>query len=180
MLELVRVSEKYLPAVIKAIEEYKTDENPYKVAGIMDLVAAVDSHKTIEWLEERYDEQRGLNLKPNYVAATSYWLIEDGKYIGSFVLRHKLTESLMNVGGHIAYIILPSKRRQGYAFKGLSLCLAEAKKMDIDRVLITCKTQNLASFGVMTKAMNKYGGEMLPDVAITDGFVHRVWVNTID
>ena len=179
MLELVRVSEKYLPVVVEAVKEYKTDENPYKVAGIMELVEAIEKNQMIDWLEERYDEDRGINLKPGYVAATSYWLMEDGKYVGSFVLRHKLTDSLMNIGGHIAYIILPSKREQGYAFKGLSLCLAEAKKMGIDKVLITCHAKNSASFALIKKAMQEYGGEILPDIALTDGFEHRAWVNTI-
>jgi len=179
MLELVRVSEKYLSAVVEAIKEYKTDANPYKVAGIMELVDAVEKNQIIDWLEDKYDKERGINLKPGYVSATFYWLIEDGAYVGSFVLRHKLTENLMNVGGHIAYIILPSRRKQGYAFKGLSLCLAEAKKMGIDRVLITCLATNTASFALMKKAMYEYGGEILPDIALTDGFEHRVWVNTI-
>ena len=178
MLKLVKVSEKYLPAVIKAVDEYKTDLSPYKVAGISCLIDAADHNKLPEWLKERQNEDKGINLKPNYVPSTSYWLMDDENYIGSFQLRHRLTDNLMKIGGHIAYIILPSKRQKGYALAGLSLCLQEARKIGLNRVLITCNTRNEASFAVILKTMNKYGGEMLPDIAIDDGFEHRVWVNT--
>lgn len=180
MLKLVKISEKYTSTLTKAADEYKTDKNPYRVADVTALMEAVEHNDILTWIEQKQDEDNGINLKPGYVSATYYLLMEDEEYIGSFQLRHKLTERLMSIGGHIAYIILPSKRRKGYALKGLHLCLLEAKKLGLDRVLITCDAKNKASFAVMTKAMNKYGGEMLPDVAIDGGFEHRVWVNTVD
>jgi len=178
MLKLVKVSEKYLPAVVKVLGEYKKDPSPYMVADIKSLIEAVDQNKALEWIQKMQNEEKGINLKPGYVSATSYWLMEGEEYIGSFQLRHSLTENLLKIGGHIAYIIRPSKRRQGYASAGLRLCLQEAKKRGIDRALITCNTKNEASFAVITKAMNKFGGEILPDIKIDDGFEHRVWVNT--
>lgn len=178
MLKLVKVAEEYLPAVIEAVAEYKVDPNPYKVAGINELIAAVEENKTAAWLQTQHNNALGINLKPNHVASTAYWLLDGEKYIGSFVLRHKLTENLRQIGGHIAYIIRPSARGHGYGSAGLTLCLQEARQMGLEQVLITCKAQNAASFAVMRKAMHKYGGEMLPDVMLDEGKGHRVWVNT--
>ena len=180
MLKLVKVSEKHLSAIIQAVKEYKTDTNPYRVAEINNLIDAVDHDNILFWIKQKQNEDKGINLNPGYVASTYYLLMEGEEYIGSFQLRHELTERLMNIGGNISYIILPSKRQKGYAFKGLRLVLSEARKMGLDRVLITCNAKNDASFAVMTKAMKKYGGEILPDVEIDDGFEHRVWVNTVD
>lgn len=179
MLKLVKLSKKYLPAVIKVIDEYKTDKNPYKVADIKALIEAIDNGTSLAWLEQKQNEDKGINLKPGYVSSTYYLLMEDKEYVGSFQLRHKLTENLMKIGGNIGYMILPSKRGKGYASAGLSLCLKEAKKLGLERVLITCDSSNAASHAVIIKAMQKYGGEILPDIQIDDGFEHRVWVNTI-
>ena len=179
MLKLVKVSEKYLPSVIKVVDEFRKFPKEFGRGSIESLLQAIDDGDISAWIKQKQGEEKGINLKPGYVSGTYYWLMEGDEYIGSFTLRHQLTESLMKIGGNIAYIILPSKRGQGYASAGLTLCLQEAKKMGMDKVLITCNTRNNASFAVITKAMKKYGGEMLPDVQIDDGFEHRVWVNTI-
>ena len=128
MLELVKVSEKYISEIIKAAEEYKTDESPYRVADVNGMIEAANQNNISAWIKKKQDEDRGINLKPGYVSSTYYLLMEDEAYVGSFNLRHRLTEKLMNVGGHVAYIILPSKRRKGYASVGLGLCLKKSKK----------------------------------------------------
>lgn len=178
MLKLVKVSVEYLPAVVAAVAEYKTGSNPYKVAGINELIAAVDENKTDEWLQKQQNNERGINLPPNHVPSTAYWLMNDEEYIGSFILRHQLTENLLQIGGHIAYIIRPSARGKGYGTAGLTLCLQEARQMGLDRVLITCKAQNTASFALINKLKSKFGGEILPDVALDDDGEHRVFINT--
>ena len=180
MLRLVKVSEKHLPAVMKVIDEYRNDDRPYGRGSVNTLIEAIDEGNAVAWLEQKQNEENGVNLPAGYVSSTYYWLMDGKEYVGSFTLRHKLTETLMNVGGNIGYIILPSKRGKGYASAGMGLCLREAGKMGLERVLITCNARNKASFAVITKAMNKYGGEMLPDVELDGGFEHRVWINTIN
>ena len=180
MLELIKTSEKYLSSVLKVIDEYRNDSEPYGRGSINPLIKAIDENDVSKWLQDRQNDEMGINLKPGYVAGTSYWLMDDGEYVGSFTLRHSLTENLMKMGGNVAYIILPSKRRQGYAFKGLTLCLQEARKIGLNRVLITCNTKNVASFAVIMKAFRQYGGEILPDIAIDSETEHRVWINTIN
>lgn len=179
MLKLVKASQKYLPAVLKVLDEYREDDRPYGRGSVVSLIDAADRNAAHLWLEQKQNEDQGIGLKPGYVASTYYWLMDGDDYIGSFTLRHNLTPNLMQIGGNIGYIILPSKRRQGYAFSGLILCLKEAKKLGLDRVLITCNTKNTASFAVITKAMRHFGGEMLPDITIDDECEHRVWVNTL-
>lgn len=104
--------------------------------------------------------------------------MDNDEYAGSFTLRHGLTEGLKLWGGHVGYIIAPSKRGRGYAFAGLQLLLTEAAKRGLEQVLITCNTENAASFAVITKALKLYGGEQLPDVVVGEHNEHRVWINT--
>ena len=104
--------------------------------------------------------------------------MDDDEYIGSFTLRHDINETLMQWGGHIGYIIAPSKRGHGYAFAGLQLVLAEAAKRGLKKVLITCNTENDASFAVINKAKNLYGGEQIEDSHLEGFSEHRVWIKT--
>jgi predicted acetyltransferase/ADP-ribose pyrophosphatase YjhB (NUDIX family) len=125
-----------------------------------------------------YKQECGIDLKSDHVLTTTFWLVEDNKYIGTFALRHNLTENLKISGGHIVYQIIPSKLRQGYATKGLFLCLAEALKLGLEEVLITCHEDNIASYKTMNKVMLKMGGREI-EPSETDGYKNRrVWIKT--
>ena len=86
--------------------------------------------------------------------ATTYWLVDNGEYIGGVSIRHELNEHLKNIGGHIGYDIRPSKRQQGYGTNVLALALPKAKELGISRVLVTCNVTNTAS----RKIIEKNGG----------------------
>ena len=70
--------------------------------------------------------------------------VSDGKLIGCIKLHHSLTDELKS-GGNIAYGIRPSERGKGYGKKQLQLCLAYAKQLSLDHVIIACDKDNTAS-----------------------------------
>ena len=179
MLKLVKVSPEYADIFLSAVNEYKNDTAKFGLDSMRQLLKTVNDGKFDEWLEKAHKNDAGIDLPDGWISNTKYWLLDNDEYIGSFTLRHDLNETLMKWGGHIGYIIRPSKRGHGYAFKGLELVLAEASKRGLKRCLITCNTENDASFAVINKAKNIYGGEQLEDSHL-DGFSeHRVWVNTV-
>lgn len=102
-------------------------------------------------LKDRYDESLGVNLKPDRVPQTTYWFYVDDKPVGFIKIRHYLNDRLKEIGGHIGYTIAPEFRAKGYATKMLELALIEAKKMGIDKILITCDKDNSASRRVVEK-----------------------------
>ncbi|WP_257028221.1 GNAT family N-acetyltransferase [Micromonospora purpureochromogenes] len=65
-------------------------------------------------------------------------------------LRHELNDFLLRVGGHVGYGIRPSARRRGLATWALGRMLGEARALGLDRVLITCEVDNIASAKTMT------------------------------
>ena len=96
----------------------------------------------VQWL--RAQETR--NEPGKYVPQNTYWLVRDGReIIGESRLRHALTPSLEQFGGHIGYMIRPSERRKGYGTKILALTLEKAREIGLDRVLVTCSPANTAS-----------------------------------
>lgn len=89
--------------------------------------------------------------EPRKVPSTIFFLIQDGhKILWVLEIRHHIDHpNVSEVGGHIAYGIRPSARRQWYAKKMLALWLQEAQKLWLQKVLITCSDDNIWSYKVI-------------------------------
>ncbi len=105
-----------------------------------------------------------------YVADTVRWWVDGAEWLGRLSIRHRLTRQLLDVGGHIGYVVRPSARRRGHASAMLTAALPVARRLGIDQVLVTCDHDNVASRRVIEKA----GGE-LED---RRGVKLRYWVST--
>jgi predicted acetyltransferase len=109
---------------------------------------------------------------PGRVHSDYCWIVEDGVYLGAIALRHALTEFLLRVGGHVGYGIRPSARGNGLAGWALHSILPRARELGLDRLLITCADDNLAS----ARTIEKSGGR-LEDVRVTElGLTRRYWL----
>lgn len=120
--------------------------------------------------------RKGLNLPSGYVPDSTYWLMDDnGTILGRVSIRHKLTEKLMQRGGHIGYYIRPSARRKGYGTLICKLGLEKARELGIKRVLITCAKDNIAS----NRIIEKNGGILENEVWDEQDkeMVRRYWIN---
>ncbi|OLV19338.1 GNAT family N-acetyltransferase [Deinococcus marmoris] len=102
-------------------------------------------------------------LPEGWVHASEFWLIEGDAYLGRSSLRHTLTPRLREFGGHIGYEIRPSAQRQGHGKTLLRLTLERARGLGLDRVLITCDTDNLGSRGVIEGNGGVLEGEFVLD-----------------
>ncbi|SHN43426.1 GNAT family N-acetyltransferase [Cryptosporangium aurantiacum] len=97
----------------------------------------------VDWLlaQAREDSPR----RPGYVPATTLWWVEDEEYLGRIAIRHRLTPTLREVGGHIGYDVRPSARRRGHATAMLRAALPVARALGIESALLTCDVDNVAS-----------------------------------
>lgn len=109
-----------------------------------------------EELKVRVEQAQGRSLPEGYVAQTIFWLYVNGKPVGYSKLRHELTDHLRKEGGNIGYGIRPSERGKGYAKKMLTITLSQARKIGLDKVLITTDIDNVAS----RKVVEANGGVM--------------------
>lgn len=73
------------------------------------------------------------------------WITEDDSIVGFLRFTYELNEFLLEVGGHIGYSVRPSRRREGHASHALGLALERARARGIDRVLVTCDIDKVAS-----------------------------------
>jgi len=158
-------SEKHKDSFLAALKEY---DGPQALAVTEQTFSA--------YLQQSLDYSQGINLKPGLVPATEFWMVDEDGFAGRVSLRHELTDSLLRVGGHIGYTVRPTKRRRGYATRALQLALAEASRLGLEKVLITCDDDNLAS----RRVIEKNGGILENRLYREEGGVAicRYWVKT--
>lgn len=144
---LVKPTLEYKNEAIKYINELKEYNSQIHGTGGLD-VALENGISYEEWLENSIKMlDKEYAYSKNRVPAITYFLVRknDNRIIGSIDLRLELNDFLRNIGGHIGYAIRPTERRKGYNKINLYLCLLEAKKNGLEKVLITCADYNLGS-----------------------------------
>ncbi|MFH8516183.1 GNAT family N-acetyltransferase [Streptomyces gelaticus] len=98
------------------------------------------------------------------------WIVEDDRVLGGIALRHG--KDVVPETGHIGYGIRPSARRRGLATWALGRMLDEARVLGMDRVLLMCAIDNIAS----ATTIEGHGG-VLEGVRDTElGAVRRYWI----
>lgn len=103
-----------------------------------------------DWLETNMQKEIGINLPENLVPSIQFVSFDDvGRALGFLNLRLRLTNFLLEAGGHIGYSIRPSERGKGYAKETLRQGLQVAKEKNIKRALVTCSVNNPASRAVI-------------------------------
>ncbi len=107
------------------------------------------------------------------VPESIFWLIEGDEYVGRVSIRHQLTEAMLHWGGNIGYEIRPTMRRLGYGKQILRLGLAEACKLGMRRVLLTCYAANIGS----RKIIEANGGVLENEVEVEGKPALRYWID---
>ncbi|MFI5881720.1 GNAT family N-acetyltransferase [Streptomyces sp. NPDC051554] len=116
--------------------------------------------------EESEDGRRPEGFVPN----TWYWYVDGDTYLGRIQIRHRLTQWLLDYGGHIGYGVRPGARRRGHATAMLRDVLPYARELGLDPVLVTCDATNIASRKVIEAGGGKFEDER-------DGKL-RYWIRT--
>jgi len=152
---LVKPNIIYQTTFIAAIKELQKSKNTTNyLESNLDLQKLANKQYFADYLNSLAKQAVGADLKLGWVAHTTYWFIKhqsDNKlvWLGRVNIRHRLTEHLRKIGGHIGYVIRPSMRRQGYGNRLLALALDKVRvgrpQLDTDRVLLTCDETNLGS-----------------------------------
>ncbi len=169
MLLLVDDYLEYKMQIIEMMEEWNKIEKiiPYSIRR-------VDYHDFNAFVQGFQDENQGTII--GMMKGYTYFLYDTDSDIilGAINIRPVLNDYLLMHGGHIGYGIRPSKRHMGYATKALALGIKKCVEMSIDKVLVVCDKENLAS----AKVIIKNGGILENEVLDEEGQIEqRYWIN---
>jgi predicted acetyltransferase len=168
--------------LILPIKKYKNQVESYKksmieIGSAMSGCGTLDNDDFDTWLKKSRQYMVGENLPKGKVQATQFICVRksDDKIIGMTQIRHTLNNYLLDIGGHIGYSIAAEERRKGYGKAMLKLGLAEAKKLGLKKVLVSCQAENIASEKCITANGGVY--EDTRKDKWTGQYVKRFWID---
>lgn len=131
-----------------------------------------------EWLNRNILDRDDETVQQGNVPSSTFLAFdEQDNLVGMIDLRHRFNPFLLQYGGNIGYSIAPSKRRKGYGHEMLMLCLLEAKKIGLEKVLITCDKENEASRNTILSGGGVFDNEVIRTI---DGgnseTLQRYWI----
>ena len=150
------------------------DEYPFEGAGRLEKLL---NKSYEEWLADCEADKTVETINPAWSNGTNYLLVDENNHVyGYSQLRHSLKSELINIGGNIGYAIRPTERRKGYATIQLQLLLEKAEELGLEKVLVTCRDNNIGS----RKTIEKCLGEQ--DKSVPSRYPNimelRYWINT--
>jgi len=127
-----------------------------------------------EWYSDVVKNSSEETVADGWVPSTTLLAVdENSRLVGMIDIRHRLNDYLARFGGHIGYSVRKSERQKGYATQMLAQALEICKNMGIEKVLITCAKDNVASAATIRKADGVLENEVYEDDVLTQ----RYWIN---
>jgi len=120
---------------------------------------------------------QGKDLPMGFVPCSYYVGVLEDRIVGRIFLRHELNDFLARIGGHLGYCVVPSFRRQGIASQMLKISLPICAEMGLEKILVTCNVDNVASRKVIEKCGGIY--ESITDEPEIEIQKRKYWIPTI-
>ncbi|MGN1344844.1 MAG: GNAT family N-acetyltransferase [Traorella sp.] len=166
-LKLVKLTHEYQQQLFDMMDEWTSINEkivPY-------AIRKVDYHDFDHYLQSLDIKEHEKGLVPD---STFFCLdVERNIFVGAVNIRHYLNEQLLLNGGHIGDGVRPSERRKGIATQMIALALEECRKLGIDKVLMVCDKNNIAS----AKSIMKNGGILENEIVVDDIVEQRYWIS---
>lgn len=172
-LILVRASRAYAVQIEALRREIAAAGDPDAYAGCSGLDDALPLESWFQKLELLSD---AATCPEGMVPSDCYLAVRpaDDRVVGVIDLRHHIDHPVLGLwGGHIGYTVRPSERGQGYARQMLRLDLENARRIGLERVLVTCSAANPASEAVI----RANGGVYERTVVVENTSVRRFWID---
>lgn len=174
-LYLREINENDQNELLKMVKEIENDTIEDKFEGFRNI-EGLNQNNFNDFLEELKKNKNMKLYKPNLVDQTTYILVDDNNHIyGGTNIRHELNSNLLKYGGHIGYLIRPTERKKGYGTLILKLDLEKCKLLNITKVLVTCREENIGSAKVIEKNGGIYENSLKNEKE--NKIYKRYWIN---
>jgi predicted acetyltransferase len=168
VLRLVEPAPLYKAAILDAVPEMQA-------SGEWDISPDAFAARFDDMLREIAAAKDPATAPPGVLAYEDFWLMEQDIWLGLLTLRCQINEQFLHSGGHIGYVVRPSKRRCGYGTMLLRLGLEKARERGLERVLLTCDETNIGS----RKIIEANSGQLENAVVVAGQAVQklRYWIS---
>lgn len=169
-IKLIKGSYEYKVQIIDMLKEW-IDYNNKNETNRSPWVIFKNSYDDFDYYLNNLETSEP---KDGLVPDSTFFCLDEERNIivGAVNIRHYLNDYLLAHGGHIGDGIRPSERRKGYATQMIQLALEECKILGINKVLMVCDKDNIAS----AKSIIKNGG-ILENEVIENGVIEqRYWI----
>ena len=149
-------------------------DNEDQFAGCKSLDTCKSAEEWIRICETRKNEDTCRNAGVT-VPSHTYLAVRRSDYriIGVIDLRHHINHPILSTwGGHSGYTVRPSERGKGYAKEMLRLNIQNAKALGIEKLLVPCDVNNIAS----EKTILANGGVFENIIDVNGSKTKRYWI----
>ena len=170
-VKLIKLTKEYEARLGEMIDEWKADQERNHTDCSPRAIFRNDYRDFDAYLADLDHE----TATDGWVPDSVFFLLDEDRdrLIGAVNIRHCLNDALMVTGGHIGDGIRPTERRKGCGTELVRLALLECRKLGIDKVLMTCDKNNVAS----AKTIVRNGGVLENEVVNDKGIVEqRYWI----
>ena len=172
---LKKPAHEYMEDILKFRQEIIQANDDDAFAGCSGLDNVDTREKLEEWLKliemMSMEETCPSDRVPSdvYIAVR----LSDNKIVGIIDLRHHINHPVLGTwGGHIGYTVRPDERGKGYAVEMLGQNLLNCKKLGLERVMVTCHPNNIAS----ERTILANGGVFEKEIEVDGTKVKRYWI----
>lgn len=170
-VRLIKLTKEYYKELSEMIDEWKIDQEINHTNHSPWAIFKNDYHD-FDYYLANLEHKEPIDGK---VPSSTFFLLDTERNIllGAVNIRHYLNDYLLKYGGHIGDGIRPSERGKGYGTEMIRLALIECKKLGINKVLMVCDKDNIAS----AKTIINNGGILENEIIDEDGDTNqRYWI----
>jgi predicted acetyltransferase len=171
-LRLTKLTREHETALRDMLDEWRADIVARHTDGSPAAIFAADPSDFDAYVASLEPLPVPAGRVPNSV----FFLLDEksGRLLGAVDIRHELNDWLLAHGGHIGDGIRPSERGRGLGTRLVALALDECRSLGIERVLMVCSADNVAS----AKTIEANGGVLENEVTSDDGTLQRrFWID---
>lgn len=154
---------------LKGLEDWSIDDLSWYTFTWKKNMAHAEHLKLLD------DQKHKSRIPPERVPSTILYAFVNGEIVGRLSIRYELNQNLLKRGGHVGYAVSPRQRNKGYATEMFKQSLEYCRKLNLEKILITCADNNIPSW----KIIEKFGGVLENTILDVDEdkIIRRYWID---